>query len=139
MGYTRHKDAERRIRSAVTIIKALLREELYPAHLREFLSNALWKITEADGKYKTQYRSRAAMTAPRNQLQHEHVFRREKMVDAILAQPDQVDTIVARAVGCLVTKEEHARLHDIVGDVDGWQRYKLAAIEVIDLATGQTI
>ena len=49
--YKKHKDHEKKIKSAITAIKAILPLELYLAHKKELLSICIWKITEADGKY----------------------------------------------------------------------------------------
>lgn len=60
-----HKDADARRRSAVRLAEAVLSvaDELTDAHLKEALSIAVWKYTEAQGKNRTRYRSRAAIGA----------------------------------------------------------------------------
>ena len=138
--YQRHPLAEQRLHSATTLVKGLLQMPgLIPEHRREFLKLALWKVTEAEGraKYKTQLRSRAALCSPPGtNLEHDHVFQRSLMVDALLsASPDAVDTIVKGAVGCTITKQEHDRLKQF-GHLDGWDRYWAAGIVVVDTQTG---
>jgi hypothetical protein len=139
MAIHQHRDRDRRVRSAVAIIQALLRlqrEEpdiLYPAHLRKFLRNCLCHITQANGKRNLCYRSKASLTAPPDQCQHEHVFRCKEMVQKLIDNPDQVESIVDGAVGCIVTKQEHDTLNQVDSDcpdIDGWDRYEEAGIEL---------
>jgi hypothetical protein len=103
-------------------------------HRRECLKLALWKLTEAEWthKYKTRYRSQAALSAVKKELRHDHVFQREKMVEALLSNPDSVDDILSRAVGCTITKDEHVMLNKFK-NLDGWERYKQAGITVVDM------
>jgi hypothetical protein len=143
--FKQHRDAERRRRSAINLIKTLLSPELdlYPPHRKKFLKLALGKLTEAEGcsKKKTRFRSRASLTTPQD-VQHEHVYPRARMADALLANPTRVEEIVAQAVGCVVTVEEHEKLTEIDRDfpeVDGWARYEKAGIVVIDMTTGREV
>ena len=142
--FNRHPDCERRVESAKRAIRALLGADLYPAHLRELLSTCLWKITEAEGrsKYKTRYRSRASLDQDRKSLHHEHVVERKKMIDELIARPHDVDEIVASAVGCVVTRDEHRSLTEISRarpELEGWARYEAAGVVVIDMDSGHAI
>lgn len=94
-----HPRAENRRGSAVTLIKLLLANktpEVLPEHLRELLDTMLWKITEADGKYKTRHQSHSALQcSDKRLLRHDHVYPKEKMIDALLnAKPEEVDGIL---------------------------------------------
>jgi hypothetical protein len=145
--FERHRHANKRLESAKTIIKALLElrsdSRIHPPHLRKFLSNGLWQITQANGKYNTQFCSRAALDAlhegSKQGLQHEHVFERKKMVDSLLERPEKIEEIVERAAGCIVTKTEHALLGRVDPRLDGWDRYRAAKIRVINRETGQPL
>ena len=142
--YQRHPDADEKIRSALSVIEALLPLKIYLPMKRKFLSNCLWQITQAEGKtkYDLQYRSEASLESPSKKRIHEHVFRRKDMVNALLANPTSAKEIVARAVGCVVTESEHAQLAKIdktCDGVDGWERYRLADIVVQDMATGSPL
>lgn len=106
-------------------------------HLSELIVTMIWKITEADGKYKTRYQSSAALEGGR-ELRHDHVFTKAKLTEALLnAKPDQVDEILSTAVGCTVTKEGHARLSKYDRVCDGWERYRRAKVAVMDTQTGE--
>ena len=138
--YQRHPLAEQRLHSATTLVKGLLQMPgLIAEHRREFLKLAQWKVTEAEGrtKYKTRMCSQESLSnAPGSKLEHDHVFQRSLMVDALLsASPDAVDTIIKGAVGCTITKQEHDRLKQFE-HLDGWGRYRAAGIVVINTETG---
>jgi hypothetical protein len=111
-----------------------------PDHVSDLIDVLLWRITEADGKYNTRYKTSGALEcADRRQLRHEHVYPRSRMIDALLrAKPEQVDDILMDAIGCTVTREEHERLHKFA-DQHGWDRYRKAELVVIDTDTGERL
>jgi hypothetical protein len=143
MTFKPHSQAENRKKSAIILIKVLLKSnapEVLPAHLRGLLDNMLWKITEADGKYKTRHQSHGALQcSDKKLLRHEHVYPKEQMINALLkATPEEVDGILETAVGCTVTFAEHSRLHKF-NDEDGWMRYRKAEIAVTNTETGERV
>jgi hypothetical protein len=137
MTFVAHAKAPERRASAIQLVKVLLHRKdplVLRAHLRELLTTLLWKLTEADSsKYKTRYQSRGAIERSAGvKLQHEHVYQRAKMIDALLqAEPNQIDEILGLAVGCTVTTEEAALLVQFDSDY-GWERYRKAGITVLD-------
>jgi hypothetical protein len=131
-----HVEADARMRSAIMLVKLLLRKdvEISYAHRQEFLSLALWKVTEAESthKHRTRFCSQAAYTSPESNLRHDHVFQRAPMVRALLdSSPENVDEILDNAVACTITKDEHTLLNKF-RNLDGWERYRMAEIDVID-------
>lgn len=138
--YQPHPDAQLRRESAVLAAKAILALDLYPPHKRKFLSVCIWKMTEADGKYTTRYQTRTAWGADSSELAHEHVYRMELLIDRLLQSPENVASILGEAVACTVTRDEHRHLckQDRANSLlDGWERYRMARIEVVDTLTGQ--
>ncbi len=127
--YSEHKDRAVRIRSAITAIKAITQLDLYLAHKKELLSVCIWKITEADGKTKVRYWSEGAVKNREAKLQHEHVHERKELIARLLSGED-VDSVVADAIACMVTKEEHQLL--CASSSIGWKRYQDAGIKVYD-------
>ena len=112
--------------------------EIHTDHLRELIDKMLWKITEADGKYKTRYQSLGAMQGSSPVLKHDHVFTKKTLIDALLkAEPKQVEEILSNAVGCTVTREEHERLTRYDRECEGWERYRRAKVAVQDTETGE--
>ena len=137
-----HPDADARKRSAVALVKYLLANknpEILDEHRCELLRRVLlFKITEAESpKFETRFRSQEALNCDKTKikLRHDHVYQRSKMVAELKqAEPDEVDRILAKAVGCTVTEEEHSRLSKFK-EYDGWARYQKAEIVVIDTKT----
>lgn len=127
--YREHKDRVKRIQSAITAINALLPLDLYPAHKTKLIGTCIWKITEADGKAKVRYWSEGALSNPSAKLQHEHVHQKKELISRLLAG-EEIVSVVNDAIACMVTKQEHARLHH--SSNTGWQRYKDAEIRVFD-------
>jgi hypothetical protein len=142
MSYRTHPDAAKRIESAIIAAKAIVRLDLYPAHKRELLSICIWKMTEAApmSKYQTRYRSRATRSASESELAHDHVYQRKSLIDAMINEPDSVEQVLRQAVACVVTRPEHDALTRISREfpnLDGWERYERAGIDVVDYeATG---
>jgi len=129
---------DERRRSAVNVARlALDADDILPEHRHWLLSVAVWKYTEADGKWNTRHRSRAALgITDKRHLNHEHVFPRKWLRERMLAEPDRFQEIMAMAVACLVTRNEHVRLTDVTRahpELEGWNRYAAAGIEVVDL------
>ena len=123
-----HPQSEARKRSAVTLIKCLLAQkkpEVSSAHCRALLNVLLFKITEADGKYKTRFRAQTALhCSDKTNLPHDHVFQRAKMIAALeKAVPRNADAILKRAFACTVTKKGHTRISKFDKRYDGWARY----------------
>jgi len=108
--------------------------DLYPSHKKELLSICIWKITQADGKYKVRYWSEGAVSAEKRKLQHEHVVERKELIQRLLAG-EEVDLVVADAIACIVTEEEHALLGK--SQASGWSRYRDAGIRVYDSMDGK--
>lgn len=138
-----HPDADARRESAIALAKAVLAGEgVSDSHRRQALSLAIWKYTEADGKWRTRYRSVAAVGVDYRLLNHEHVLTRKQLIDLMLKEGSACDEIMATAIGCCVLREEHRRLTAVERadpTLAGWERYRAAAVPVVDQATGRRI
>jgi hypothetical protein len=138
--FTEHRDSKARLQSAIELIKLLSQpnSHVLAEHRQEFLSIALWKITEAEStnKHRTRLCSRAVFATPECECRHDHVFQRAVMVrDLLSGGPADVERILEKAVACTITKDEH-RLLNTYAPLDGWERYRAAGIVVIDSKTG---
>lgn len=105
-------------------------------HKKEILSILLWKTTEVDGKWSTRYISEGVLKLNLNGkykkgIEHEHVFTRKTLILELLENPKKSNFIIKKAIGCLVTKEEHNKLNK-VKNLEGWERYKKVNIKVYD-------
>lgn len=139
-----HPEADARRQSAVRIAKLVLGAEgILPFHRNELLSIAIWKYTEADGKFRTRWRSRGALhERDLKLLNHEHVVPRKVLRDQMLREPERCEELMALAVGCVVTRDEHRLLNEVSRRdpaLDGWDRYRAAGIDVFDMATGRLL
>jgi hypothetical protein len=133
-----HKDADARVESAKAFIRLLLEQrppEGLEIHLKELLDVLVWKLTEAHGKWNTRFISKAALVATKEKLQHEHVHERKALISELLQGSDRIESVAAKAIGCVVTKTEHDRLTLVSRErpeLQGWARYEAAGVEVID-------
>jgi hypothetical protein len=139
-----HPRAEDRKRSAVALIELLLtnkKPEVLPEHLGELIKILIGKITEADGKRNTRHWSNGALQcSDKNQLRHEHVYTRKRMIQALLkASPEESREILKDAIGCIVTADEHRRLSTFDKTHEGWERYRKAQLRVTNTETGKQI
>jgi hypothetical protein len=123
---------DQRIDSAKTAIRAILPLAILERHKDEVLSLLIWKITEAGGKYTLRYRSRGSIENQSSKKQHEHVYPRKWLISQLKAKPDQLDQILERAIGCLVTIQEHRAVSAVDSNLLGWDRYKAAGVDVFD-------
>ncbi len=141
--YKQHKDHDAIINGAYFAIKSLLALDLDTKLKRELIDVCIWKITEVDGKYHTRYRSEGSLhITDRSKLHHEHVVERRDLIDALLDNPGSYKSILDTAVGCVVTREEHALLTSLskkTPSLHGWARYKAANIKVYDLMSKNEI
>jgi hypothetical protein len=135
MKFEPHLRADSRRESATALIKMLLANNTPKAaeHIQDLIDTLLWRITEADGKYNTRYRTSGAIDcSDKSQLRHEHVCQRSRMITLLMnAKPEEVDGILKDAVGCVVTRDEHTRLKAFDQEY-GWERYRKAGLRVMD-------
>ena len=140
--YKRSAIASEVISSAKHLARlVLMSDELLHRHKKKILSEVLWLISEADGKYSTRFRSaevvRLANQDPGSstRIQHEHVFPRKgiterilKDVEHFLQHPAELDALLESTVACVVTADEH---RDLDNSEEGWARYK--SVIVLDM------
>lgn len=100
------------------------------SHQKELLSILVWKVTEASGKYNTRFVSKGVYNGG-GPIEHEHVITRKELVALMLKKPREVEKTLDKALGCLVTKEEHRQLTRY-GEGKGWARYRSQKIRVYD-------
>ena len=111
--YQRSAKANDIVASAKHLARLVLAsEELLHRHKKKILSEVLWFISEADGKYTTRFRSAEVVRLAREEptsltrIQHEHVFPRKKVTERILkdsnrllACPSLLDDLLDETVG----------------------------------------
>jgi len=140
--YRRSSKSTEVILSAKNLTKLILTsDDVILRHKKKILSEVLWFLSEADGKYSTRFRSvevvRLATEDPTSKvrIQHEHVYPRALVSAQILDNvefyrnnPEKLDLLLEETVGCIVTETEHNSL--LAGL--GWVRY--ANVPVYDMS-----
>ena len=126
-------EAEKVILSAKRAIEAILKmnPEVLPDHKKTLISRMIWKITEAHGKYDTQFCSEGALQNA-NDLRHDHVTTRKNLIVRLMNAPSDIENILEDTIGCTVTIEEHKKLSALGDELTGWDRYKKAGMRVFD-------
>jgi hypothetical protein len=136
-------DEEAHLRSARAVARfALTSPDLTPKHRIRLLNDAIWYRTEAVSKIRLRYRSggvRALSTSGssswRSMLRHDHVQTRAALVRQMTEHPEDVERILGAAVACLVTTTEHQALGRYDTRAEGWDRYRMAGVDVYDFCT----
>lgn len=138
------KEALEIVASAKSLVEIALRStHLLARHRRKLISEALWWISEADGKYSTRYRTEEVYKLANGtddgdtKIQHEHVHPRKEVVKQLLSTPEYylanteaLEQVLNSTVGCVVTANQHRSLKK---GVSGWLRYK--DVVVYDMST----
>jgi hypothetical protein len=132
---------DERRESSIRAMEGILALEIDDAHKKRLLSRCIWFYTEADGKWKTKYESYAVHAGIEHKMRrHEHVYTRKKLIAELQQRQKSVSEIAQHIIACIVTAEEHKKLHEIEKKnpkLDGWVRYKQAGIDVVERQTGK--
>ncbi len=109
--------------------------------MKKLFWTAAWLVSEVDGKYGTRYRTQAALEAPGDQVEHEHVFP-ISLLWFVVRRALPVHEALRFSCGCVVTKAEHQTLTRLEKSEDtpmGWMRYSALTIPVVDMVTDQIV
>jgi hypothetical protein len=128
-------DLSQRLTDIVTVLAAIRPLEIHPATKREMLDRALWLVAELSGDFAPRHRSDGVLRTLGVKIQRDHVFPRSNLIADILNGQEPLQQIVERAVCCLVTEDEHRRLSLAPPEAVGWDRYRIAEVEVRDMST----
>ncbi len=129
--YRQRSDLQERLESLKQVIEYLRDCDLVEDSKKRMLNHAVWEVTIALGDFTPEFRSRSVIEGSiGTKIQREHVYQRKKIVADILSKGESLDCVISRVVHCVVTKEEHEKLKSIPATEDGWNRYRLADIEV---------
>ncbi|HKC64074.1 MAG TPA: hypothetical protein VKB86_10570 [Pyrinomonadaceae bacterium] len=137
--YTQRADFDARLADVKKVIATLLKLSINLPLKKRLLVHSVWEVTKLGGDFKGRYRSKGVMVSG-VEIQRDHVIQKARIVKRLLANPEQIETILGDVVHCVVTKAEHERLtaySRMNPDIDGWERYKGAGVEVIDMLTGE--
>ncbi len=130
--YSENQKSQEIIDSAVLAVKQILEmKDVLEKHKKEMLSDMIWKISEANGKWNTRYFSEGVLDDKDAKIHHEHVITRKEIITQLLENPKDYKNILLNVTACIVTTDEH----DLLGmqnSVSGWDRYKKAGVKVYD-------
>jgi len=127
--------------NAIRYILKIPNSEVLEKHKKDLLDEMIWKLTEAGGKHNQRYISEGVDLKRKSGdwsikgLRLEHVYTRKSIISELLACPSDMNSILEKAIGCVVTAEEHDKLPH--RDYFGWDRYKQAKIRVWDTQLNQ--
>jgi hypothetical protein len=128
---------EEKIRSAKSAINQILKMKgIDISHKKILLDEMIWMVTEAYGKWNTDYISEESKKLRKNGyssnkgLNREHIYRRKYLINELIKSPKEYENILKNAKVCLVTKKEHNKLSEIdqINEFEGFDRYKKAGI-----------
>ncbi|TFV67513.1 UNVERIFIED_ORG: hypothetical protein E4P37_02640 [Bacillus sp. AZ43] len=142
-------EAARLASSVAQATFALTDKCVHVDHRKRLLNEAIWFVTERGSvsrKYLLRYRTNGALaiqasmtpSAAAKLLHHEHVQPRKGLVQQLLQPGADVAALLAGAVACVVTRDEH-KLLSAHEDKVGWARYVAAGLTVVDLASNQPL
>jgi hypothetical protein len=137
--YVQREDFDSRLADVKRVIATLLPLNINLPLKKRLLVHSVWEVTKLGGDFKGRYRSKGVMVSG-VEIQRDHVIQKARIVERLLANSEQIETILADIVHCVVTRAEHERLTAYSRmnlAVDGWERYKGAGVEVMDMLTGE--
>jgi hypothetical protein len=140
--YVQRRDFEAKLSDVKKVLASLLQLDISLDIKKRMVGYIVWEITTyLHGNFKGRYRSKGAI-APGAIIQRDHVNQKARIIERLLASPDQIDSILGGLIHCVVTKEEHDQLtaySKMNPDVDGWDRYRMVGVEVMDMSTGEQL
>lgn len=138
MPYILTEQLKKQKQDAIRIIKLILADNEISDNMKEKVIDVmLWNITGIGegslGQYLIRFRSTNSINNKDSELRHEHVYQRKNLRKLILTEGALSQETIDNIIGCVVTKEEHEKLHKVDKSLDGWDRYVAANIEVQDM------
>ena len=118
-----------------TLLNALRCIPVALAMKKRMLVHGIWEVAHATGDFLGRYRSEAVIRNPGQKIQRDHIYQKRTLIEELLGPSPDIDSIVERACCCVVTEEEHGKLHTVSRRLDGWERYKAAGVVVYDMKT----
>jgi hypothetical protein len=116
-----------------TLLECLRRLQIGQRLKKAISIHAIWQVAVVTGGTYSRFRSDSVIRKAGLPIQRDHIYKKRILVEQFLASAPDLDAIIERARCCIVTVEEHTRLHKIDPDLDGWDRYKKAKVIVYDM------
>jgi hypothetical protein len=106
---------------------------------KRMLVHGIWEVAVATGGFCARYRSEAVIQTVGAKIQRDHIFKKKALITELLGPNPDIEKIIERGRCCIVTTDEHRKLHDVDESLDGWERYRVAGIVVYDMLDGKKI
>lgn len=131
--YVESSDLVQRLADIKLLIDSIRQMEIGTPLKKRMLVHAIWEIAKASGNFCSRYRSDRVIQNPGFRIQRDHIFKKSTLVEELLSPTPDIDRVMEQALCCIVTRDEHERLHGIDVNFDGWDRYRDARISVYDM------
>ena len=131
--YTEALDLSQRLADIRLLLDSIRQMEIAEPLKKRMLVHGVWEVARASGNYYSRYRSERVRNTVGEPIQRDHIFKKRTLVEELLSPSPNLDKILDQAQCCIVTKNEHDKLHDIDNNLDGWDRYREAGILVYDM------
>jgi hypothetical protein len=131
--YVESPSTAQRLADIRTLLDSLQRLQVALPLKKKMLVHGIWQVSEATGSFYTRYRSEGVIRTVGVKIQRDHIYQKRTLVEQLLAPDSDLKAIIERARCCIVTKDEHDRLHQVDGGLDGWDRYRAAGVVVYDM------
>jgi hypothetical protein len=118
------------IRILLSAVRSL---EIGKALKKRMLVHGIWEVARATGDFCGRYRSETVIRFEGCKIQRDHIYQKSTLVEQLLGASPDIDSIMDRARCCIVTAEEHEKLHRLQKNFDGWDRYRAAGVAVYDM------
>jgi hypothetical protein len=131
-------ELKKQTKDAIRIINVILSDkEVGDDMKKKVIDLMLWNISGngegAHGQYLIRFRSTQSIKNKDAQIRHDHVYQRKYLRELILQEGVLTNETFEKIIGCVVTIEEHEKLHKVDKNLVGWDRYIVANIEVKDM------
>jgi hypothetical protein len=106
---------------------------------RTMLIQAIWQVAECTGSFYSRYRSERVIKRQGLRIQRDQIYKKPTLIAELLAAQRDLDAIIQQAQCCVVTEDEHRKLHKVDTRLDGWDRYRAAGIAIYDMASRKLV
>ena len=141
MPYVPAVDIDMHLSEIAVLLDSLRKLPLDGKRQKRILKQAIWEVAYATGNMQSRflgrYRSELVVQNIGLKLERDHVHQMANLLQELLRQDCDLQSIIQRSECCIITREEHLRLTALPKAIDVWERYRQAGIVVMDMQTGQ--
>jgi len=131
--YVESPTTKQRLADIKILLDAIRQMQIADPIKKKMLVHSIWEVAQATGNFRGRYRSEGVIGTPGVRIQRDHIYKKSTLVEELLSASPDLDRVIEQARCCIVTVDEHRRLHDIDPELDGWNRYKAAGVIVYDM------